>query len=157
MKKAKLLRNFLIGAGLALALESTGVYDYIAQKFINGYDNIKTTIQAKSGTAYLGITDTDGLDSVILQNDTSKENQLTQIPTLSLHNFYANRFVVALPNLKQGLYHFKAQIKDDKGNIEEKVFEIDIKNINIGLDSLYRTPATIDNKRLPTGKENFEL
>ena len=105
----------------------------------------------------MGITDTDGLDSVILQNDTSKKNQLTQIPTLSLHNFYANRFVVALPNLKQGLYHFKAQIKDDKGNIEEKVFEIDIKNPNIGLDSLYRTPATIDNKRLPTGKENFEL
>jgi len=152
-KKWRMGKAFLKGALIGVVLASLG------RGFIESenYDKLKTSYLANQGTAHVRLYDADGLESIVITNNTSTNPELTQIPSQGLHNLYSDRFIFELSNLKKGHYEFCVQVKDDLGNIENKVYKLNIINKSKGIESLYGAEAVVDNLRLPSGKERFNL
>jgi len=152
---------FGIGAAIAIgitpACDKLGVTEYLATKSVETGDNINSVFKAKKGTALVSIYDKDGLDAVVLSNNTENDKNLTQIPPIRIHNLYDKRLTVSLGDLKKGHYVFSCEMRDDLGNIVEKTYELNIENHNGGKESIYKSRVEIDNKFMPGGKEKFNL
>jgi hypothetical protein len=121
------------------------------------YYNVKASYLANQGSAYVRIYDSDGLEAIVLTNNTADNPDLTRIPPLALQNLYTDNLRVTFPHLRSGHYVFHAGVADNDGNIECRTIEMDIENPRGGVDSLYGSEVVIDNERLPCGKERFRL
>src|SRR3989344_4143683 len=152
-KKWRMGKAFLKGALIGVVLASLG------RGFIESenYDKLKTSYLANQGTAHVRLYDADGLESIVITNNTSTNPELTQIPSQGLHNLYSDEFIADFNGLKEGHYEFYAQVEDDLGNTETESYRLNIRNKNEGIESLYGAEAVIDNLRLPSGKERFKL
>jgi len=146
------VRSLLTGALIGISLSILG--EEVIDK---SYDKLKTSYLATQGTAHVRLYDADGLESIVITNNTSTNPKLTQIPSQGLHNLYSDEFIADFNGLKEGHYEFYAQVEDDLGNTETESYRLNIRNKNEGIESLYGAEAVIDNLRLPSGKERFKL
>ena len=149
------LRKYISYTAIGLAGFTILGVNYIWAIALNNYSKT-LKCPKEEGTACIRIYDEDGLDKLVVTNNTASNKELTQIPDIKLQNLYASSIPINLYNLKKGYYIFKVKYIDDLGNLEQKTIKLDIKN-NGGGQSLYGAKAEIENLRLPTGKETFEL
>lgn len=144
---------FGVGCAIAYAANVTGLVDNIANQVFKA----RGLNAARQGNIQMTFCDKDGLDKIVLQNNTEDNKNLTQISTVGFQNLYGKCFTDNLPNVKPGNYIFVAKLMDDHGNVRTETREMNVSNKKGGLESYFGREAYIDNKRLPGGKEHFRL
>jgi hypothetical protein len=128
MKKRNKILIFGVINIAILTAHISGVYDYAKRKY-------QTWQKENEGIAQIYVSDGDGIESMLLTNNTHGSSNLTQVPTMKIDiNFGLGELYLDLPHLKSGRYVFTANVKDKQGNIEKTVLEYDIQNPNGGID-----------------------
>ncbi|MFA6089027.1 MAG: hypothetical protein WC755_04125 [Candidatus Woesearchaeota archaeon] len=122
------------------------------------FQNLNNSKLAKQGTVRFSVYDKDGLDKILINNNSLQNQNLTQIPATGFQNLYDHGVSIELKHLKEGRYIFTISYSDKKENVNSKEFTFDVKDPNgIGQETLYGSRGKIDNKFFPNGKEDIQL